>query len=77
MYWCDEGEKEETLRQGVLDAIEKAAVTQAISSPVSEPIPKSNDAGDNPPHAIAKNRYEEIAARRVCVHTGTWWQGSP
>ncbi len=61
MYWCDEGEKEETLRQGVLDAIEKAASDPGYIVASSEPIPKSNEAGDNPPHAIAKNRYEEIA----------------
>ena len=27
----------------------------------SEPIPSRNQSGDNPPHAKAKNRYEEIA----------------
>jgi hypothetical protein len=61
MYWCEEEEKEETLRQDVLDAIEKAASDPGYIVSSSEPIPKSNEAGDNPPHAIAKNRYEEIA----------------
>lgn len=61
MYWCDEGEKEETLRQDVLDALEKEASAPGYIVASSEPVPKSNESGDNPPHAIAKNRYEEIA----------------
>ena len=61
MYWCDEGEEEETLRQDILDAIEAAASDPGYIIASSEPIPKSNEAGDNPPHAIAKKRYEEIA----------------
>lgn len=61
MYWCDEGEEEETLRQDILDAIEAVASAPAYIVASSEPIPESNEAGDNPPHAKAKKRYEEIA----------------
>jgi hypothetical protein len=61
MYWCDEGEEEETRRQDILDAIGATATDPGYIVASSEPIPKSNEPGDNPPHAIAKNRYQEIA----------------
>lgn len=48
------------LKQDILDDIKKAAgkIGYIISS--SDPIPSSNKSGDNPPHVLAKNRYEEI-----------------
>ena len=54
----DKGEDE--LKQDILDKIKKAAgkIGYIISS--SDPIPLSNKHGDNPPHAKAKKRYEEI-----------------
>jgi hypothetical protein len=61
MYWQDEGEKEETLKQEILDAIENHAGTPGHVVASSEPLPASNKAGDNPPHAKAKARYEGIA----------------
>jgi beta-lactamase superfamily II metal-dependent hydrolase len=61
MYWKGEGDKEEVLKQDVLDAIEKAQQTPGHIVASSEPIPTSNKDGDNPPHAKAKQRYEEIA----------------
>jgi len=61
MYWQDEGEEEESLKQNILDAIEGAAEMPGYIVASSEPIPVSNEAGDNPPHAVAKARYQEIA----------------
>lgn len=62
MYWQNDGEAEATLRQDILDSfIENQQVTGRIVAS-SEPIPASNEPGDNPPHAKAKRRYEEIAA---------------
>lgn len=60
MYWKAEGEKEESLKQDILDSIEKAALAPGHIVASSEPIPSSNKSGDNPPHAQAKARYEEI-----------------
>ena len=60
MYAKGEGETEESLKQDILDSIEAAAVTPGFIVASSEPIPESNQAGDNPPHAKAKHRYEEI-----------------
>lgn len=60
MYWKGEGESEETLRQDILDAIESAADSPGYIVASSQPIPSSNKPGDNPPHAKAKERYEEI-----------------
>jgi hypothetical protein len=58
-----------------LDSKIMAAFEAAGSSPTyivssSEPIPASNDPGDNPPHARAKTEYEKICERFEC--TGEW-----
>ena len=60
MYWHEEGDEEERLRQDLLDMIDTAAQSpnQIVSS--SDPVPASNKKGDNPPHARAKSRYESI-----------------
>lgn len=60
MYWQDEGEKEESLKQALLDDMEEAELNPGYIVASSEPIPSSNEDGDNPPHAKAKARYEEI-----------------
>ena len=61
MYWQDEDDKDEVLKQDILDAMEKAELSPGHIVTSSEPIPESNQSGDNPPHAKAKHRYEEIA----------------
>lgn len=62
MYWRDNPESEETLRQDVLDMIKKAKGAPAHIVSSSMPIPERSESGDNPPHARAKNRYEELGA---------------
>ncbi|QDV43939.1 hypothetical protein Enr13x_37990 [Stieleria neptunia] len=61
MYWKDEGEEEAKLKQDILDDIEKAGESVGYIIASSSEIPSSNKSGDNPPHAKAKRRYEEIA----------------
>ncbi|MBX3292258.1 MAG: hypothetical protein KF881_05110 [Acidobacteria bacterium] len=60
MYAKGEGEAEESLKQDILDAFEAAAQSPGYIVASSAPIPATNDLGDNPPHAKAKHRYEEI-----------------
>ena len=60
MYWKEPGEENEGLKQDVLDLIEAAAQNPGYIVASSEPIPGSNQSGDNPPHARAKARYQEI-----------------
>ncbi|MEW6533988.1 MAG: hypothetical protein AB1454_00030 [Candidatus Auribacterota bacterium] len=60
MYWKEEGEKEEKLKLDLLDKIEEVALSPGYIIASSNPIPGSNKEGDNPPHAKAKNRYQEI-----------------
>ncbi len=60
MYWKDEGDEKEKLKQDILDAIENASGKPGYIIASCEPIPSSNAEGDNPPHAKAKNRYQEI-----------------
>lgn len=62
MYWCDAPDAEETLKQDILDAIESAQLSPGHIVASAQPIPNENKPGDNPPHAKAKARYEEIAA---------------
>jgi beta-lactamase superfamily II metal-dependent hydrolase len=61
MYWQGEGEEEATLKQDILDDIEAAAEVTGCIIASCDPIPSTNEPGDNPPHAKAKKRYEEIA----------------
>lgn len=61
MYWKDAGETEATLKQELLDKIEAAASESGYVIASSNAIPKENKPLDNPPHAIAKARYQEIA----------------
>jgi hypothetical protein len=61
MYWKDPGKDSESLKQDVLDLIEGAAQNPGYVIASSEPIPGSNQSGENPPHAKAKARYQEIA----------------
>lgn len=60
MYAKDADETEESLKQDILDAIEAVAQSPGYIVASSDPIPATNQSGDNPPHAKAKHRYEEI-----------------
>jgi beta-lactamase superfamily II metal-dependent hydrolase len=59
MYAPGDDGKEE-FKSDVMDAFEKAAGTGAFIVSSSQPIPATNKPGDNPPHADAKHRYQEI-----------------
>lgn len=61
MYYKGVGEEEETLKQDILDDIENAAEEIGFVIASCDPIPSKNEPGDNPPHAKARKRYEEIA----------------
>jgi beta-lactamase superfamily II metal-dependent hydrolase len=68
MYWQDEGEKEEKLKQDIMDYFKKySRVGYIISSSLAD---FTDGDGDNPPHKKARKRYEEIvkAGRFICTH---------
>jgi hypothetical protein len=65
MYWPDETGGEPKLRRDILDAMETAAEETSIVVVSADKIPTGNQAGDNPPHAKAANRYREIASDGV------------
>ena len=67
MYWKDEGDDEEKLKQDILNKLDSSSKSpnRIISS--SSPVPSSNKKGDNPPHAKAKNRYEGITTAFLCT----------
>lgn len=69
MYFADDHQGGETPRQELLYQIEASAGdTGWVVASCSE-IPASNQPGDNPPHAKARDRYEEIAPGGF-AHTG-------
>lgn len=69
MYWKDDGEEEETLRSQIVTDIHKAALDPSYIVSSSEPIPTSNEPGDNPPHAKAKGQYQSIVCNNfLCTH---------
>lgn len=59
----------EVLKQDILNDLEGYQVGNGYIVASSSCIPYSNESGDNPPHAKAKARYEEIAnGGFVCTH---------
>lgn len=60
MYWRDDSDADEVLKQDILNAMEESAQEPGYVVSSSEPVPATNEPGDNPPHAKAKARYEEI-----------------
>ena len=61
MYFKEEGDDEPVLKQDFLDALQQAAGDEGWVVASSTKVPASNEPGDNPPHALAKARYEEVA----------------
>ena len=60
VMYLKEGDSE-VLKQDILDDLDEAQVGDGYIVSSSEAVPSSNKKGDNPPHAKAKERYEEIA----------------
>ncbi len=60
MYWQDKEEEQATLKRDLLNRLENAVASPGYVVSSSEPVPARNESGDNPPHAKAKARYEEI-----------------
>ena len=73
MYWKDKGEEDEKLKKHIVEEMDEASLepNRVVSS--SNPVPSSNKAGDNPPHAKAKTQYETITESFLC----TMDQGEP
>ncbi|ABK43185.1 conserved hypothetical cytosolic protein [Magnetococcus marinus MC-1] len=59
----------EVLKQDMLDDLAEFQVEGGVIVASSEKIPSQNSSGDNPPHAKAKSRYEEVADNGfLCTH---------
>lgn len=68
VFYFAEGEEEEpTLKHDLVDAMSGAAQEPGWVVASCDPIPASNKPGDDPPHADARARYEEIAPDGVLV----------
>lgn len=67
MYQEEDGK--EVLKKDILDDFERFQVGEGIVVSSSLTVPESNLGGDNPPHAKAKARYEDIAnGGFLCTH---------
>ncbi len=60
MYWADKAGDDATFRRDIMDDLEKNKSDPGYIIASAEPVPARNKKGDNPPHAKAKRRYEEI-----------------
>jgi hypothetical protein len=58
MYVVEEGK--DVLKQDVLDAFDRHAGKSATVVVSAAPFSTKDSPGDNPPHLVARNRYEEI-----------------
>jgi hypothetical protein len=69
MYWQDEGDEEEVLKQDILDFFGKYAKPGAVIV-ASAHSKFTDESGANPPHLKARKRYEEIVAAGnfICTH---------
>ncbi len=69
MYWKDEGDDEETLRERIMHQLADAACKPGYVVSSSEPVPEYDKPGDNPPHAKAKRQYEKVVPNAfLCTH---------
>ena len=69
MYWQDDGEEEETLKEDIVTDMGNRAMDPGFVVSSSRPIPDTNEPGDNPPHAKAKEQYELIVPDEfLCTH---------
>ena len=65
MYVTEDGD--EVLKQDILDLLEHHAAGSEVVVVSSGEFPASNKSGDNPPHLLARARYEVIAAKVICT----------
>ena len=69
MYWKDDGEDDEKLKHDIVRDLGNTALGPGYVVSSSEPVPDTNDPGDNPPHAKAKTQYELIVPNEfICTH---------
>jgi len=65
MYAVEEGQ--EVLKDDILDALDRHGADSAVVVVSSCVFPDTNKSGDNPPHVIARERYEELRGDVVCT----------
>lgn len=68
MFWKEDEDSEETLKDDIVRDWSNAALKPNFVVSSSTPIPATNDPGDNPPHAKAKEQYMTFAEEFMCTH---------
>ena len=70
MYWKDDGDDEEILKEDLVTDMGNRALDPGFVVSSSVPVPATNEPGDNPPHAKAKEQYELIVPDEfLCTST--------
>ena len=67
LYWEDEDDNDEVLKVDLLDKIANHAKDNSYIVASSQSFPTKNEPGDDPPHLIARDRYQEIASVFLCT----------
>ena len=67
LYWQDEDDDDEVLKVDLQDQIANHAKDNSYIIASSQPFPTKNKPGDDPPHLIARDRYQEIAPVFLCT----------
>lgn len=69
MFLENEDTEEYEYQSDIMDDLEEVALDPGYIVSSSMPVPASNEKGDNPPHAVAKEKYELIAPNDfICTH---------
>jgi len=69
MFVKNEDTEEYEYQSDIMEDLEESALDPGYIISSSMPVPDSNEQGDNPPHAIAKEKYELIAPNDfICTH---------
>lgn len=77
MYTKDE-QDDIILQREMMDDLESLALEPGYVISSSKSVPRVNEKGDNPPHALAKARYEEIVPDEfLCTHSESGEEAQP
>ena len=70
MYYKDESDSEESLKQDIMDIFDKYSRPNASYIIASSSSNFTDGEGDNPPHRKARHQYEKLvkAGRFICTH---------
>lgn len=67
MFWKEESDREECLKQDIMDKIKSAMAGSGYIIASSRPVPATDTEGALPPHAKAKEQYLKVTQNFLCT----------